>query len=1026
MEIQTLTTLLDQPDQAAAILQPWRVSDPALARHALLDLAEAGVPLDLLATVCTQLDELLPSTLDPGSVLEGIRQFMLVSRSPMSFAALSERDPTALPMLVRVLDWGGVWRETILRDPEAYDFLRLTEGQPVEQSVLTADITAEAINLVDERSLLAALRRIKRREQLRITYGERVARHKPELVWQQLTYLAEALLEASFAAAQRKLLAHKPATTSRRVQPLGAMTIVALGRCGAGEQDYSDRLQLLLLHEALPADDASRRVAQDQYERLARSAIRLLTEPTELGSVFQIELQELPESETTPLTIAADALASLLDNLGRTWHRQAFTQARCVAGDRALAERFLHQIEPWIYRRLLSPADEAGLRALKRRIIRRAELAATLPAEQGSIELGPGGLFDFEQTLELLRLLSGGEAPNKVRATQTLEAIAGLEQAGAINVTERTALEESFLWLRRQLHLEQTASASVLGAQSAADNTARRQRLKQSWQLLSGLLNAAFAEESDPPAEVDLLLAPHPERAAAEQILGPYRFQDCSAALRHLNELASERITFLSTRRCRYYLSAIIGRLLTAIAATPQPDATLANLSRVSDSLGGKGVLWELFHAHQPSLELYVRICGGSPYLSDLLISNPGMLDELLDSLQLAHQPDLAELQRSWEELYRGEGAPLPKLLSFKASRHLQIGVHDVLQREPIDSTLRALSDVAEVSLNAIAQHEFDRLSEKHGTPTIEGGPYNGDPCGFVILGLGKLGGREPNYHSDLQVAFVYEAEGTTQSVGRAKRVQATTNSHFFTQLAQRILKELSQSTPQGRLYPIEAVLRPLGMSGPLAISLSDFVSHYQSGSAPLWHWQALCKARAVFGPAETRATTMRAIRQSLTSRPWQADDATQLFHARLKLEEGASPLNIKRGAGGTLDIEYVVQRLQLEFAQSEPRVLEPNTLAAIEALAKAQAISPADAVHWSQSYRLLRRIECGIRLLNARDRHELPHYTVDLHRLSLLLGYESPEQLHDICATTMQQNRQRLLQVFADAVAAERESSEP
>ncbi|WP_425617756.1 hypothetical protein NA78x_001443 [Anatilimnocola sp. NA78] len=1018
MEIQSLTTLLDQPEQAAEILRGWKVSDAPLARHALLDLAEAGVPLDLLATVCTQLDELLPATSDPGSVLEGIRQYMLVSRSPMSFAALSERDPTALPMLVRVLDWGGVWRETILRDPEAYDLLRLTEGQPVEGSALTAEITAEATNLVDERSLLAALRRIKRREQLRIVYGERVARHKPELVWQQLTYLAEALLAATLAAAQKKLQASKP--TARRVPSLGAVTFLAFGRFGAGEQDYRNRLQLLLLHEALPAEDASRRIAQDQYDRLARSVLRLLAEQTELGSVFEIELQTLPGRETTPLTLAADEAASLLDGLGRTWHRQEFTQARCVAGDRGLAEQFLHQIEPWVYRRLLSPADEAGLRALKRRIIHRAELASSSAAQQTDIELGPGGLLDFEHSLQFLRLLSGGEAPNKVRATHTLDAIAGLEQAGAINVTERTALETSFVWLRRELHQEQTTSAANDGEVGSSEKTARVIRLQQSWQLLQGLLTAAFTADEEPPAEVDLLLAPHPTAAEAQQILGPYRFEDCPAALRHLNELASERIAFLSTRRCRYYLSAIIGRLLTAIAATPQPDATLANLSRVSDSLGGKGVLWELFYAHQPSLELYVRVCGGSPYLSDLLISNPGMLDELLDSLQLAHQPELSELQRSWQELYRGDGAPLAKLLPFKASRHLQIGVHDVLQREPIDSTLRALSDVAEVSLNAIAQHEFDRLVEKHGTPTIEGGPYDGDACGFVILGLGKLGGREPNYHSDLQVAFIYEAEGATQAAGRAKKVQATTNSHFFTQLAQRILKELSQSTPQGRLYPIEAVLRPLGTSGPLAISLSDFASHFQSGSVPLWHWQALCKARALFGKAETRAATMRTIRQALTSRTWQSDDALQLWQARLKLEQGASPLNIKRGTGGTLDIEYVVQRLQLEHAAREPRVLESNTLAAIEALSAAQAMTPTDAEHWSQSYRLLRRIECGIRLLNARDRHELPHYTVDLHRLSLLLGYNSPEHLHDVCATTMQQNRERMRQVFQDAIASE------
>jgi glutamate-ammonia-ligase adenylyltransferase len=1025
MEIQKLTILFDQPERAGDILRDWRVDDAAGARHALLDIAEAGVPLDLLAQLCTQLAELLQTASDPSGVLEGIRQFILSARSPLAFAALVERDTTALPMLVRVLDWGGVWRETMLRDPEVYDLLRLTEGQPVELAALTADIVAEAMNLVDERSLLAALRRIKRREQLRIVYGERVAKHKPELVWQQLTYLAEALVTAALAAASHKLQTSKPTTSLRRTPPLGAVTAIALGRCGAGEQDYSDRLHLLLLHEALPNDDASRRAAHDQYERLARSVIRLLSEPTELGVVYDIELFTLPEREQPQVIASADEVAGIIDGWGRTWHRQMFTQARCIAGERLLAEHFLQQLEPWIYRRLLSPADDAGLRALKRRIVRRAELAAQSPAERLSLELGPGGLADFEATLQFLRLLSGGDA-HMVRATYSLTAIAGLEQSGAIEVSERTALEESFLWLRQQLHQSQTSAAGADADvapmkldPAKAEPAERGRRLNQSWQSLHRLLKAAFADEADPPPEVDLLLAPQPSAVDAERILGPYRFQDCSQALKHLNELASERITFLSTRRCRYYLSAIIGRLLKAIAETPQPDATLANLSRVSDSLGGKGVLWELFHAHQPSLELYVRVCGCSPYLSDLMIGNPGMLDELLDSLQLAHQPELAELQRSWEELSQEDVAPTAKLLSFKASRHLQIGVRDILQREPIEATHRALSDVAEVALEAIAQHELERLIDKFGTPTLEGGPYDGEPCGFVILGLGKLGGREPNYHSDLQVAFVYEGEGTTKASGRSKKIQATTNNHLFTQLAQRILKELSQPTGQGRLYPIEAVLRPLGTSGPLAISRQDLMAHFESGTAPLWHWQAICKARPVFGPAETRAATMRAIRQALTSRPWQADDATHLLQARLKLEQGASPLNIKRGPGGTLDIEYVVQRLQLEYAGREPRVLEPGTLAALDAMAEATVLSREEANRWADAYRLLRRIECGIRLMNSRDRHELPHYTVDLHRLSLLLGYESPQQLHDTCVSAMQQNRQRMFEVFRDALSA-------
>ena len=115
--------------------------------------------------------------------------------------------------------------------------------------------------------------------------------------------------------------------------------------------------------------------------------------------------------------------------------------------------------------------------------------------------------------------------------------------------------------------------------------------------------------------------------------MGKYRFRDVQQAYRNLMSLAEERIRFLSTRRCRHFLAAIAPQLLAAIAATADPDSTLVNLDKVSDSLGGKGVLWELFSFNPPSLRLYVELCAYSPYLSGILTSNPGMIDSLMDSL---------------------------------------------------------------------------------------------------------------------------------------------------------------------------------------------------------------------------------------------------------------------------------------------------------------------------------------------------------------------------------------------------------
>ncbi len=184
-------------------------------------------------------------------------------------------------------------------------------------------------------------------------------------------------------------------------------------------------------------------------------------------------------------------------------------------------------------------------------------------------------------------------------------------------------------------------------------------------------------------------------------------------AYQNLMALSTEKIRFLSTRRCRHFLAAIAPRLLAAIAATPDPDSTLVNLSKVSDSLGGKGVLWELFSFNPPTLRLYVELCSSSPYLSGILISNPGMIDELMDSLVLDKLPTPEMLDATLAELCRGAEDIDPILHSFKNAQQLRVGVRDILGKEEIEATTGALSDIAETCLTQIARVEYEQADRQ-------------------------------------------------------------------------------------------------------------------------------------------------------------------------------------------------------------------------------------------------------------------------------------------------------------------------
>ena len=500
-------------------------------------------------------------------------------------------------------------------------------------------------------------------------------------------------------------------------------------------------------------------------------------------------------------------------------------------------------------------------------------------------------------------------------------------------------------------------------------------------------------------------------------MLGNYRFEDIAAAYSNLNALSQERIPFLSTRRCRHFLASISPKLLTAIAETPKPDSTLNNLSRVSDSLGGKGVLWELFSFNPASLDLYVRLCAVSPYLAGILTSNPGMVDELMDSLMLDRLPGLELLRASLSDLFRGARDIDPILHSFKNSHHLTVGVRDILGKDDVKKLHRSLSDIAQVCTEVVSAREYHRLVDRYGFPQTENATGDDGRCELVIVAMGKMGGREPNYHSDLDVVFLYEGEGQTQhQPARGKSAEATTNGHFFSQLGQKIIKVFTQLGPHGRLYEMDPRLRPTGKSGPLAVSFETLANYFASGQGQLWERQAFCKARPISGTDAAQQAAMQHIRHAITAPGWKASDAAEIRDMRYRLEETASRRNLKRGPGGTVDIEFTVQMLQLRNVAEHAAVLTPGTLDALDALNTCRAINHEDHDYFARSYRLLRSVEAGLRLMNTTARHDLPEDDETLEMLAYLLRFNSRQELATQCEEFMSENRTRFERIFEAA----------
>jgi len=1012
MDIPTLRQYLDDCDAASPWLQSLGVVDVKRAHGRLVGMATSGMTLDLLAILCEQLARLLPRSADPDMALTNLDRFVAAARNPLSVGTLFERDPGALPTLLQIFATSQHFSDLLITDPEGLDLLRLTEGLPVARRNLVDELIAEVDALDHDRLVLRALRRFKRRETLRIAYGDIIREQSLQTVTTQISFLADAILEGGLRAAWRRLQQQRGTPQGPDGQP-ARFVVLGMGKLGGLELNYSSDIDLIFLYDGEGKTAGKRQITNAEFfEQLAREIVRLIAEPTELGSVYRVDLRLRPEGARGPMVMNVPNMLNYYDLRGRTWERQIYIKARPVAGDLALGQEFLDKLLPWVYRRYLSRADITGIQALKRRIEQQTHDAG---ADTRNVKTGHGGIRDIEFVIQFLQLLNGADLPH-IRTGNTLEAIARLEEAGCLTNQERSLLEANYAFLRKiehrlqimfdlQTHLlpsdddELRKLALRLGYHETPGRRARdafladyRTKTQLNRRILDHVLHDAFKDEDGTTAEVDLVLDPDPDDERIAAVLGRYPFRDVKQAYRNLTALGEENIRFLSTRRCRHFLASIAPRLLDAIAQTPDPDATLVNLAGVSESLGGKGVLWELFSFNPPTLRLYVDLCAYSPYLCGILTSNPGMIDGLMDSLVLDKLPTRDSLAAGLAELCRGAEDLDPILHSFKNDQQLRVGVRDLLGREDVQATTAVLSDIAETCLEQIAAREYQRLIDKFGVPRCGEGARQGQPCELVILGMGKFGGREMNYHSDLDIIFLYEADGQTEAAG--PRAQTTSNQHFFSELGQRIIKTVNRLGAYGRLYEVDARLRPTGRSGLLATSMPELVRYFREGGGQLWERQALCKARVVFGSPRAARAAMATVAKAAFSQPWQPQHAAEIRHMRQRLEQTAGAGDLKRGAGGIVDIEFLVQMLQLRHGRNHAALRNSNTLEAMRALYSAGLLTVNDYELFDYSYRFLRTVEGRLRLMNSTARDNLPQEPTELNKLSHLLRYPAADVL--------------------------------
>jgi glutamate-ammonia-ligase adenylyltransferase len=827
----------------------------------------------------------------------------------------------------------------------------LKDGPERRLAALNADALATGEDC-DASIVMRRLRAAKRRAALAIGLADIAGVFDLGAVTGALTSFAQACVRGALrfllAAAARQ--DGRAETAPEKLEETTGLIVLAMGKMGAFELNYSSDIDLIVFYdeEHFPfARTGEKRIAAVD---LVKGLLKLLAEPTAEGYVFRVDLRLRPDAGATQIAISTASAELYYESMGQNWERAAWIKARQCAGDAEAGASFLRNMEPFVWRKNLDYAAIQDIHSIKRQIHSHVGHARVAVAGH-NIKLGRGGIREIEFFAQTQQLILGGRDPS-LRNSTTLGALAALAARGAISGDAKRDMADAYRFLRMVEHrlqmIEDQQTHTLPKTPDDLDHIARfagfddthafEEALRAKLTKVQG--HYAHLFESEPPLAarsgslVFTGVEEDPETLTTLARMGFERPADISAVIRGWHH---GRIRATRSARARELLTKLMPALLEALAKTADPRAAFTHFDRFLAGLPAGVQLFSMLIANPRLLDLIAEIAGSAPKLADYLGRNPAVLDALVDPDFLNQTPSQPELKsRFAAELARVSGyeAALDAARRFTKEETFRIGVQLIQGASDAEHAGPAYAAVAETVIAGLQEIVEREMTSAHGR--LAGG-------GFAVVALGKLGGREMTAASDLDLVFIYTHDPQSHQSSGPKPLSAST---YFARAAQRFIAALTALTAEGRLYEVDMRLRPSGNQGPVAVRFDTFVEYHREQS---WTWErmALTRARVLSGPPALRRNVETAIRAALTRR---CDRAAILSDARAMREKLAAQFpardiwDIKFAPGGLVDIEFITQVLQLCHAAAHPEVLDQNSIAALEKLARAGALEAGDA----------------------------------------------------------------------------------
>ncbi|MGJ8584694.1 MAG: glutamine-synthetase adenylyltransferase [Marinosulfonomonas sp.] len=730
-----------------------------------------------------------------------------------------------------------------------------------------------------------------------------------------------------------------PGATDADKDSAGGMSVLAMGKMGAGELNYSSDIDLIVLFDETRFDPEDYGEARASFIRATRRAMAALSDITRDGYVFRTDLRLRPDASVTPVCLSMEAAERYYESVGRTWERAAYIKARACAGDIAAGQGFLERLRPFIWRKHLDFASIQDAHDMRLRIRDHKGLHGDIVLEGHNMKLGAGGIREIEFFTQTRQIIAGGR-DETLRSPNTVEGLAQLAAKGWVDPEDAAQLTQDYRAHRETEHriqmvndaqthdlpkspegFERLAALSGLGVEDMRSDIL--DRLNRVAQLTEGFFTP---QESD----------------AAQDALSP----DTQSVIDRWRTYAA-----LRSDRAVEIFERLKPELLRRLQSAARPEEALAQFDRFLAGLPAGVQVFSLFEANPQLIDLIVDIAATAPELAQYLGHNAQVFDAVIGGDFFAPWPGrealTQDLQRQLSKVSDYEGR-LDLTRRWRKEWHFRVGVHHLRGLINGDEAGAEYAALADAVLNALWPVVVDNFAEKHGPPP---------GVGAAILGMGSLGSERLTASSDLDVIIVYDAAGEESSEGRRPLNSRT----YYARLTQALVTALSAPMAEGRLYEVDMRLRPSGRQGPVATSFDAFCT-YQRDQAWTWEHLALTRARQVAG-ADALGQRIETFRKGLLLEKGDAvatlKDVRDMRQRIASAKTGGGPWEAKTGAGRMQDIEL--------FAQTAALLAGDPARGVLDQLASGVAIgwlTEQDQQVLQQAYALMSNLQSATRLL--------------------------------------------------------------